>query len=244
MATTVTHEDALRKIRNLLKLAASADANEAAAAAGRAQRLMDQYQIDQAMAELDAPDEAPDEEAVACADPLAVDVSATWKKCLAGAVATANGCKVLNASGRLLIFGKPTDILTTRYLYSFLAREIDRLCDLECAGCGRTYRNNYRMGAQARIGERLKEQRAELERELRHKAGANVTALVRTNDALARRKGDLQRADRLMRSQYATRSSTVRFRGNQEARARGRAAGGRIGLSSRGGLGAGRRQLS
>jgi len=241
---TMNYDDALRKVRSLLRLAASADANEAAAAAGRAQKLMDTFKIEQAMAELDTSESEPDEETIACADPLAEGIRQNWKKCLANGIATANGCKILNSSGRILLFGKPSDIMTVRYLYTFLVREIDRLCDLECKGCGRTYRNNYRMGAQSKVVERLKEQRAELERELRYKAGANETGLVRLNDALARRQVDLAQADAAMRRKYPhTRSVGVRFTSDREAQERGRRAGGRIGLSGKGGLGAGNRRL-
>ena len=240
---TMQYEDALRKIQGLLKLADSANANEAAAAAGRAQALMDRFKIDAAMAELDTDEDVVDEETIACADPLAEGVKQNWKKCLADGISLANGCKILNSSGRILIFGKPSDIMTVRYLFSFLVREIDRLCDLECKGCGRTYRNNYRMGAQSKIKERLKAQREELERELRYKAGASATALVRVSDALARRAVDLQRAHHVMYGQHRIRNSTIRYRTDRGGREAGRRAGGRIGLGGKGSLGSGQKRI-
>lgn len=190
------------KIKKLLRLAESADVNEAAAAAGQAQRLMEQHNIDQAMIALEEDDGSPsveeepikefdDEEALHVWSRLA-----TWKLQLGWAVASANGCRTFqsywwdNTKGRSMrtigIVGRPSDVATVRYLYAYLMSEIDRLCQASSRGKGRTWANSFRLGAVHEVRKRLSEAKAKARAEARAKLQGDTTALVRLDKALAR----------------------------------------------------------
>jgi uncharacterized protein DUF2786 len=144
----------LDKIRKLLALSKSANANEAAAAAAAAQRLMQEHRIAEAELETGGPTET----AQLAADPIDRfgKRSILWKELLCGSLVRLHGCKcwkVSNWTGpnvcerKLQIVGRPSDIASVRYLYAWLTSEIERLAQRDARGRGAKYAASYRWGA-------------------------------------------------------------------------------------------------
>lgn len=184
------HEKILDRVRKLLELAGSSNANEAANAMGQAQKLMARHGLEQAM--LGADEREPDGEIAD--DLLHTDGRGSWRWLLAEQVALSNQCRAHGDNGTLRVVGKPAGRDATRYLYSYAAAEIDRLCKLalsERGNPGRTWANNFRHGAVLAIRERLREAmklaRTEMRREadLQDTMGTGV-ALMRVNSAIAK----------------------------------------------------------
>lgn len=261
----MTYEEALKRVTKLLKLANRADANEAAAATKQAQKIMRRYNIEAAAAQLE--EQAPDEP-VGEHPPLDVlgPKGSAWKSWLAGALAEANGCRVLlrqrrSATGvrygriqtevaeqSITVIGRATDVRTVRYLYQLVSREIDRIAKRECKGLGRTYANNFRIGCVERIKERLDEARAEVRSELYQEATAasdGGLSLVRVDRSLA----ELDRRDAQTAAYIAANIDTKQARRrsaryDENARAHGREAADSINLNNTAGsLGAGHYRL-
>lgn len=146
----------LDKIRKLLALSKSDNANEAAAAAGAAQRLMQEHRI--AEAELEG-DSEPQERASLATDPIDTfgEQAPIWKGSLCNGLTKLHGCECWTSSKRdgarvvrcMLIVGRPSDVASVRYLYAWLVSEIERLAQRHAMGKGRTFANSYRMGAVA-----------------------------------------------------------------------------------------------
>jgi hypothetical protein len=235
----------IEKVRKLLRLAESPNANEAAAAAAKAQELIDQHNLSAALLALDAGAAEPDEEIEDFTHKGAPlddqPILHRWRSYLASTIARANSCRIYMRGGEIALVGRPSDAETVRYLFGYLAREVDRLCDQDGKGCGRTWRNNYRLGVVDTIARKLREQRDKFEAEQRKLAAASgSTALVRVNQALVRveqRGGDVERWMKKNLKLYARSGSSVRF--NSSAREAGRAAGRSIAINrSRGALGA------
>lgn len=187
------------KVRKLLRLAESPNANEAAAAAAKAQSLIDEHNLSTALLALDgAENTQPDEEIEdfgAKGAPLdAQPVLHRWRATLAGTIARANSCRIYNNHGSLALVGRPSDAETVRYLFAYLAREVERLCEKDGRGCGRTWRNNYRLGVVDTIMRKLHAERVRFKEEQRKLAGASMDsqALVRLNQALVKveKRGD------------------------------------------------------
>jgi hypothetical protein len=125
----MTVDKVIERIRKLLALSRSANQHEAAAAAARAADLMREYQLDEAR--LDVTEDRP-------AEPLADTVlgvgrrSVGWKFRLACGLAESLGGRAYQQSGiggGVVVFGAPSVAATVRYMYEYLAREIDRLAD-------------------------------------------------------------------------------------------------------------------
>lgn len=189
-------EDVVEKIKDLLRLAQSANVNEAGNAAAAAQRLMEKYKIDQAMLveteDAETADEPPTSDLLTMLDGSKV---ATWRSVLVHALARANQCKsflLYRTDGvrgyKWMLVGRPRDAATMRYLYTYITREIDRLTEeasAERGKPGRTWCNNFRLGAANAVSNRLYEA-TKVARETAQEASGGGAALVRVNTALAR----------------------------------------------------------
>jgi Protein of unknown function (DUF2786) len=239
----------LDKVRKLLKLASNNPSQqEAEAAAGKAQELIAQYQLSEALLSLDSTPEQADTEAIvdfgkmgAALDP---ESRARWRGVLSVYVADVNACKMYKNRDGLHIVGRPSDVDTVRYLYAYLVAQVDGLARHHGRGCGVTWQNNFRLGVVETLGVRLKAAKRKVEDEAR--AGATGTALVRVDQALARIERRMQRTEAAM-AEYHPKLRKASYSGvtyNPTARAQGRIAGESINLSraSRN-LGAGRRDL-
>jgi hypothetical protein len=205
----MANDNVLDRVRKLLELGHSDNINESANAMGHAQRLMAKHNISEAMLAIEA-DDGDDDEAVE--DDLlysdGVNKLPTWKNWLAGEMADLQQCRVYSThdgrrggQARLHIVGRPSDATTLRYLFSYITREINRLANSEAellGSPGRTWFNNFRLGAVGVIVKRLQEANKEARVELKREANdgdtlGNGTALVLVNTAIAKiesRKAD------------------------------------------------------
>lgn len=187
------------RIKKLLRLAQSDNVNEAANAAGQAQRLMEQHRIDQALLDVSDADGGPveDEDVRVDGEPMTRSGRLPqWKVQLGVCVANANACRcyldtrwnddreVYEKS--LCIVGRPSDVATVRYLFTYLAHEIERLCKRDGQGRGRTYANSFRIGAVHTIRKRLVLAKAEVRKEAKKKLRGDSTALAKIDKALAK----------------------------------------------------------
>jgi hypothetical protein len=236
---STSHDEVLAKVRKLLALAGNGAATEGEAtnAAAAAQRLIAQHRLDVALLD-DATDSKP-EPASGSHEPLERGQKAVhWRGILAEGVAVANGCQVYWNRGNLMIVGAPSDVASVRHLYTWLAREIDRLGADAALGRGRSYGRSWRMGCASRVVERIEEAAAA------GKAEAKATA-IEAGAALARVDSAIAKVDARMRATEAWLSRHVKLKRattapvNGDALRDGRAAGDRIKLSGHTALGRG-----
>lgn len=185
--------DLINRVHGLLKLAANnPNAEEAAAAAAMAQRLIDEHNLAGALLEYDGTKR--DDEPIIDFSEKGAPLDGTsptklirWRSSLAMSLAYYNSCRIFFTSGTLHIVGRPSDVDTVRYLYAYITGETERLCAKDGAGCGRTWRNNYRLGVIDTIRRRLRTSHDEFVAEQRRLAGATSgTALMRLDGALLR----------------------------------------------------------
>jgi hypothetical protein len=227
----MTEANIISKVQKLLRLSTSSNAHEAALAAAKAQELIDQHNLQSALLELEsaAPRNGLDDEPIekfeadrALDRPVRLD---RWRAYLAQVVGKANGCSIYLSGGAIALVGRPSDAETVRYLYAYLAREVERLTTEQGKGCGKTWRNNFRNGVVDTIARKLDEQHAKFEREARASVADNSMALVRVNQALATVEAKRTSVETWVKTNMklrSTRSSSTLDRG---ARASGRAAG-------------------
>ncbi len=181
------------RIRKLLALAQSQNANEAANAASAAQRLMSKHRLSAAECEVD-----PDPVLHLSKQRLAVKTLAKWRWNLAWAVATPNGCVPLQSRRRadqqlnITFVGDRDQADACAFLWSFLDSEIPRLATLASQELRRSpepppkswqaWHRSFRRGAVDVLEHRLK------------RAAAESVAHA-SSTALARMAADTQRAE-------------------------------------------------
>ena len=187
----MTTENVLDKVRKLLRLSQSSNANEAALAAAKAQELIDRHQLTQAMLTLDSadPTRGLDDEPIMNFTDAPLDTPKQldrWRSSLALAIAAHNAVKIWANGPQLMIIGRPSDAESVRYLYGWLSREVERLATEQGHGKGRIWRNNFRLGVVDTIRRKLQEQREQFERAVRSEASGDSLALVRVNQGLTR----------------------------------------------------------
>lgn len=192
------------KIKKLLRLATSANVNEAAAAAGQAQALIEKYNIDLSMAEADGGDGGEPVRDWKPADNRDIALFVvkqrmpTWRWSLAWSVGEVNGCKPWSYSDYITrddgsytwqrtayLVGDPRDAAHATAIYHYIETQIDALCKRKGAGMGRAWANSFRMGAVSEIGRRL-EQASRAERKRLKGETKGEQALVRVETAIAR----------------------------------------------------------
>lgn len=241
----MTDNEALDRVRKLLSLAKSDNVHEAAAALALAQKIIARHKIDRAVFSAEpsaAP--APSEK---IEDMTLTDSTSTWRMRLASALAGQNACYLYYVPGqRVQIVGRRSDFETVKYMFEWLAKEIDRLAAAEVQGRGKTWSNNFRLGAVETLQRRLSMEKMQTEREAQAEAFARdgEAGLARINSALVLVKKDEGAAASWVKANLKMRrTSGPRSNYDPSARAAGRAAGGSISLSSRGSLGSGSRRL-
>lgn len=188
------------KIRKLLRLGESPNANEAAAAIAKAQALMQQYRIEAAM--LEEPT-APKEEVRAWEEPIET-VAGTWRSRLVVYLSRANGCFVYHSPRRgLIAVGTASNVNALRYLYGYCVQEID-LLTRKYSGNGRTWSNNFRVGCTDGIRDAIAAERERMLSEMRAAAQARTAqdsrALMIVNNAIVKVEQETVEAERYMRS--------------------------------------------
>lgn len=232
----------LAKVQKLLRLSKSNDsAEEAALAAAKAQELIDKHQLAEALLALDSaePTKGLDDEPIVDFESAGAPLDSPkkldrWRGNLASVVARQNGCRIYFNGSDIALVGRGSDAETVRYLYAYLAREVERLATEQGSGMGRTWRNNFRLGVVETISAKLWAQRRQFESDTRAEARAEGgTALMRIDLALANidKRGetvkDWMKANLKLR---AGSGSGARY--NSNARQMGRVAGRSISIGS------------
>ena len=190
----MTREAAIQKAVKLLRLAQSDNPAEAALAAARAQEILDRYEIDCAVldeqgarADADGPIEDFGGKGAWLDEPNAKQRE-RWRTLLAAVIARANGCMVYNLGVKIGVIGRPCACDAVRYLFSYLAAEVNRLCARDGRGCGANWRNNYRLGVIDTLRAKLAEGAARTAQQARSDYAHNPAALVRVEQALVSRR--------------------------------------------------------
>jgi len=239
----MTADNVLRKVRGLLKLGESDNANESAAAIALAQRLMAEHSINEAMLELDGSSAEPQEEMRDWESPLG-SAGPTWKGRLAITLAHANGCQAYRSGGHFKLIGRASQAEKVRYLFAYCEREVDRLAATQ-RGNGRSWINNYRLGCVMGIKDAIQTETARMRSDLREKARAGQMALVPLENAIVKVEQETRDAVSFGRSHLNLVSRSVgRSQYNPNARSVGREAGRSVYPGSAGGsIGAGHKRI-
>lgn len=196
-------QNVIEKVKKLLALSQSSNANEAATAAAMANKLMDQYRLSTAELEGTAGNTS---------EPIEEDEGyiyesgkiTPWKFSLMNALASFYGCAVWNdwtvskhktkvvfdldngddrvsetnggrKVSRYRLVGRRSDIGITRYMFAYLSAECARLSAIEAKGKGRVFMQSYCIGFVYGVDMQLNASRAEVQQQ------ASSTAIVKIN---------------------------------------------------------------
>jgi hypothetical protein len=179
--------DPLDKVRKLLALAGSSNVHEPAAAAARAQAIIERYRLEDLLeAEESAPAVPVEEEVLELSRRLR-----RWKTVLAAALADVNGCLVATREEgrerRIVLVGRAPDRAAVRSLWDWLVPQLEWLSATHGAGKDKRWHDDFRIGAAEVVGARLREAQQE------GRGGVEPAALVRLEPALAARQVALER---------------------------------------------------
>lgn len=218
----------IEKIQKLKILSGSSNANEAAAAAAVADKLIDQYRISQADLEESSPEVA---ESLYKDDSFIYETGkvTTWKSMLIDYLTAHYGVHCImeytypnrRKVTHFRLFGRQTDIYVTKYMFSWLQLECKRLADMYAKGQGRVYVSSYCAGFVVGVNEQLKLSRAET------RTTASSSALVKLDARSAE-------ARTFAHAQYAmkigTKKGGIKLRIDQDAYESGQVSGKNIHL--------------
>lgn len=231
-----TLANAMQKAAKLLRLAQSDNPHEAALAASRAQEIIDRYKLNMDTATMGEAGEIESNEPVECfgRDPLDRDkILQRWKAQLAMSIGKQNQVYVWRQGGNLNLVGRPSDVSTVRYFFTFIVREIERIASRDCKGCGRTYWNNFRLGAVETVTKKLAAQHSRTIEAVKTEAiaqGGMALVVVEKNLALMdKRTAEAKEFAHAKHKLKAGSSSQVRY--DTSARNAGRQAGRSINVS-------------
>lgn len=220
--------DIIDKVRKLLRLSESSNANEAALAATKAQQLIDEHNLSAALlaVETDDPENEPIEDTLRDGKPLdETKKTHTWRYVLAEVLAECNGCQIYRCNGPIELVGHKSDADKVRYLYGYLVNQTERLCNRDGDGCGRTWRNNYRMGVVDTVSIKLRHEHNRFKDRAREQVASDSTALVKVDKALARIESRKTNVDAFMRTHHRLGHTQTYARADDWARHLGRIAG-------------------
>ena len=232
-----TRKEAMDKVRALLKLAKRAGTpGEAAAAASRAQAVLDRYEITRNEVEAAHDDEMGSTLHV---DRGWIDTESTiseWRYLLIARLARFNGLAAFisrRGAGRAYeVSGRRGAIEAARMVYVWLNAETLRQSRRECRGMGRPYADSFRIGFVTMVLDRM-----ELDRRLRfeheREQAVNPAALMRVETALQRYAAS-QIAEQWMRDQPEVQVSERERKGvevDPRAHAHGRIVGRAVDLT-------------
>lgn len=212
--------EALRKVAALLRLAArGGTVDEAATAAARAQDLMDRYELTRdVVAELDGQPREQDEPitdfyGVAEGYLDTTKTTVHWRWSLAHAIAKLYGCYIWQSrrgKGKSTeVVGRPGSVESVRYLFSWLALEIEQLVQHYGRGMGLVWRREFCEGAAHAIAQRLKQQRADTVQAMRVEYTNNPHALALVEQSLVRLQ-ETEQSRQLAQAKYRLRSGRSR----------------------------------
>jgi len=232
-----TRSEAMRKVRLLLALAARGGTpHEAAAAASRAQAVLDAWELTREECEAGDSDEMTT--TLDARDGwIATEGKGTlWKQHLISGVAQLNGCASFigrRGKGRSYeLSGRRAAIEAVRALCGWLSREIAMISRAKSVGRGLRYAESFRYGMAELIVMRLLDSQR-LAFEKARAAAENPAALMRVETAITRIASQ-QLAERWTRSREGIKVREVTQEFAQTdivGRIEGRAAGGRMDLT-------------
>lgn len=220
-------QSVIEKIKKLLALSNSSNANEAAVAAGLAARLMAQHSIDAAELGGDVEEKAGKE-----VDPMfAAKTLPLWLNILSAGLCRANHVfswaeRCADGMTRIRLAGRPSDVANVRFLFAYLRSEIERLAQAECPRMGRSIKDAYRKGVVVGALDAMKKATEEV------RATATGAALLKVDGRLAEA--------RTAAALGKTRSTSRVGAGDTDAFLRGRTAGGHLHGSAQLGAAGGR----
>lgn len=183
-------DDIIRKVKALLakENAPGTTKEEVAAAIAMATRLLEREGLTRAALDIQGTSQTVEEEIKIANDPLWQSGAnrRAWRNSLAGVLTDNFGCWYYTSGGSIKIVGQPTNIDTIRYLFAYCEQEIDRLTKEQCAGEGKTYSNNFRLGCVDSIKNAIRNERASERESFKKSATNNSSALVLVNSAIAK----------------------------------------------------------
>lgn len=155
----MNYQEALSKAMKLLNKGndKGATPEESAIFLAKAQQIIDEYRLNVDDLNFDAEQLREDNEPINnySDDPLDIakygKYREVWMRRLANIVAVQNQARLVystlyDRSVRLQIIGRPSDVTTVRYLYSFFKRQVEELIATECAGNSGPYLGQFSMG--------------------------------------------------------------------------------------------------
>lgn len=176
----ISTKEIIEKVQKLLSLSKSSNANEAAAAAAKANELLDKHRL--SLADLETSIEEDVEVAEEDNEYLYQTGRTTpWKVELANVLTEHYGVIYYNEvawkNGRHFtqyrMVGRPSDMSIVKYMYAWLSMEVERLSKQEAKGKGRVYVGSYQKGFVAGVASQLRLSRIEIRKE------ASSSALVK-----------------------------------------------------------------
>ena len=255
----MTYQDAMRKVMALLRLAdaeRNPNAEQAAAAAAKAQELIDRYKLDVASADYDSQQEMRDQEDVQAFDddPLG-EAKGTyhmrWSGQLAMTICMMNQCMVYRSmTGTITcvwqIIGRPSDVSAVRYLFSYFQREVNRLADAACVGHSRAYWGQFCCGVVDTIRRKLHASQKQTFAAKRAEVATNSMALVRVDQALAKLDKRTKDVEEFAKKKLKLRDGrAANFKKATGGRERGQLEGEKVRIpGARAALGSGQRQIA
>lgn len=171
----------IEKVKKLLSLSTSSNANEAAVATAAANRIIDQYRLSTADLETSLePEELVEEDDGYIYESGRIN---PWKSSLVNVLVNHYGLTFWNdchwITGRQVsrykLVGRRSDIEIAKYMFSWLTAECQRLSDLEAKGKGRVYVGSYCAGFVKGIATQLGSSRAEAQKT------ASSSAIIKIN---------------------------------------------------------------
>mgnify|MGYP002634677695 CR=1 FL=1 len=188
----MTESAVLDRVRKLLALATSSNAHEAAAAAARAQALIEAHRL-QTWLDAEATQGDDVDPIIDARDaPLVTSKRLRkWKVVLAVALAEANGCVaytlVHSGESSIVLVGRSRDRAAVGTLWDWLVKQIEWLSATHGAGRSRKWHEAFRIGVVSAVSERL----AAAVHETR--AAVESTSLIRIDPARAAHEQALNR---------------------------------------------------
>lgn len=228
----------IERVKRLLALSQSDNANEAAVATAKANALIDQYRlsVDQL-----TPDSAASDPLIQSDEPLYhAQRAMAWRKLLAVRLSRHYGCFVWNHTSQggvcLRVAGRKSDVDILRYMFAYISSECERIGTKTCKGKGRTYAESYRSGFVDGVTAKLAESRREAARTQAQVANTSAEiALVKLDDRTREARSFVQSTTPLKNG------GTIRAGRDSSAFANGQHAGRQMHLGAS--LGAGRTRM-
>ena len=138
------------KIQKLFALGKSPNLNEAAAALGKAQELMDEYDL--SFAEVNYINETTGRKGKKIYE---------WQTVLFAAVCYVNNCVAAQNRtrdyGRFSAYGRKINVFLSLEMFRYLVDAIERIAKTECKGKGHKYNHDFKMAAAKTLRDRLNE---------------------------------------------------------------------------------------